>query len=187
MSYQDEAIKKTHNGKELVQLSVGKEIIELREDIENGVFHAGGNLELVYQAYCEIEKAHGHHPIKLDPSCSGCTIQMNNLIKNWFKLYDRGSVVVKASHGGVKSKPLVAIKDKKKAPKVAEDLSNKGDAKRFTGKTGGYTDQGTPDYDNMSYGELLKAFEKKASKKEQKDINGGNKPKKAQLLEYFKG
>ena len=177
MSYQDKQIKKTHNGHELVQLSVAKEILAIRPDIEKNVQHAGGQLELVYQAFCEIQKAHGHHPVKLDPSCSGCTLNMNKLLINWFKLYDKGSVVAKAHAGGVKSKPLVPIKDKKATVKktvtVAQDLSNKKKPEPEI------------DYSEMSYGQLLKAFEKKASKKDQKEINGGNKPKKAQLLDYF--
>ncbi len=146
----------------------------MREDIEKNVQHAGGNWDLVFQAYSEIQKAHGHAPANYTQSCSGCTVTMNTLLKNWFNLYDKGSVVAKARTGGVESKPLVPIKDKKskakKTVKVAEDLSNKTDG---------------PKYAEMSYGELLKAFETKASKKDQKNINGGNKPKKAQLLEFF--
>ena len=141
MSYQDQPIKKTHNGSELVQLSVGKQIVEIRDRIEDmKVLHAGPELELVYQAYCEIQKAHAHAPIKLDPTCSGCIITMKKLLVNWFRLYDKGTVTMKAKHGGVKPKPLQAIKpkakpeklpsmepnrsEKKLEPKVVKDLSN---------------------------------------------------------------
>lgn len=160
-------------------LSVAKQILDMREEIENNNQHAGQKLEVVYQAYCEIQKAHGHHPAKLNPSCSGCTMEMNKMLKNWFRLYDKGSIVAKASTGAIKSKPLVPVKDKKPV-KVANDLSNKGaDPKKSASKPQAVN------HSDMSYGELLKEFEKTASKTDQKKINNGNKPKKAQLIEYF--
>ncbi len=176
MSYKEKSLKRSYNGKELVPLSVGKEIIEIRDQIEANHQHAGGQWEVVYKAYSEIQEAHGHYAPDFTQACSGCTVTMNTMLKNWLALYDKGSLPQKAIAGAVKSKPLVAVKEKKTV-KVAEDLSN---------KTKATPKQGTPSkYSTMSYGELLKEFEKKASKSEQKKINGGNKPKKAQLLEYF--
>lgn len=183
MSYQDQPIKKTHNGSELVQLSVGKEIVEIRERIENmNTQHAGPELELVYQAYSEIQKAHAHAPIKLDPTCSGCIVTMKKLLVNWFKLYDKGSITIKAKHGGVKPKPLQAVKkqpeklpsmepnrsEKKLEPKVAKDLSNKGN---------GATEP--------TYLELLERFNKEATKQQKEEINNGSNPKKHQLYTFF--
>lgn len=187
MSYQDQPIKKTHNGSELVQLSVGKEIVEIRSRIEDmKVQHAGPELELLYQAYCEIQRAHAHQPIKLDPTCSGCIMTMKKLLINWFKLYDKGTVPMKAKYGGVKPKPLQPIKEKKaeKLPamepnrneaeikaKVAEDLSNKG--------------KGEAKKKEPTYAELFEKFKKVATAKEKEEINNGKNPSKKQIVEYF--
>lgn len=176
MSYQETPLKKQFSGQEVCPLSVAKEILELRKDIENKVQHAGANLELVYQAYSEIQKAHGHHPIKFTTSCSGCVLEWNKLICNWFKLYDQGTTVQKAYTGAIKSKPLVPIADKKPV-KIAKDLSNKAEAPKIKKEA--------KDYSIYSYAELLEQFEATATKKEQDEINGGKMPKKAQILAYF--
>jgi len=178
MSYQEKPLKKLYNGKEVVPLSVGKEILDIRSQIESNFQHAGGQLELVHKAYSEIQTAHGHHPTELRPSCSACTYQMNKMLSNWFKLYDKGSLPQKAMVGGVKSKPLVPIKEKKKV-KIAKDLSN---------KTTPALKQATPSkFSSMSYAELLEEFDKVASESDKSEINKGNKPKKAQLINYFNG
>lgn len=190
MSYQEKTLKKSYNGKELVPLSVGKEILDIREEIESNHQHAGPQLELVYKAYCEIQEGHGHHPSELRPACSGCTKDMNKMLSNWFKLYDKGSLPQRARAGGVKHKPLVAVKAKtepKKVVKVAKDLSNQGEGKKEFKKPTEFKEASKMSNNKveMSYGEMLTEFEKTASEKEQKEINTGNKPKKAQLVAYF--
>lgn len=167
MSYQHQKPpKKMYDGKTLVPLSVAAEIVEIRDQIEKNHQHAGGQLELVHHAYSEIQAAHGHVPRKLDPTCSGCIKEMNDLLKNWFRLLDQGTIPQRAAAGAFKSKPLKPLKPldaaKPEAPsKPSTDLSE------------------------MTYAELLELFKAKATKKEQDEINGGKAPKKAQIIKFL--
>jgi len=182
MSYKNEKIKRTHSGKEIVQLSVSKEILKIREAIENNEQHAGQTLELVYQAFSEIQKAHGKMPPKLDPTCSECIHTMNKLLKNWFNIFDQGSTISKAKHGNIEAKPLKPVKDKPSKRAKMEPTSKA----RATEDEDDFEEVETPtDYNDMNYGDLVKEFNKVATKKEKDSINGGKPPKKAQLLEYF--
>lgn len=179
MSYQKKPIEKLYDGKTLVPITVAAEILEIRDKIEDNVQHAGADLELVYQAYCEIEEAHGHHPFKLDPTCSHCTGQMNKKLKKWFKLYDNGTIPQKAKAGAFKSKPLKPLKQKnieEKPESKKADAPKQGNSK---------PKKESANYSEMNYAQLLKAFRAKATKEEQEEINNGNPPKKAQLVKYF--
>jgi hypothetical protein len=89
---------------------------------------------------------------------------------------------MRAKHGGVKPKPLQAVKtdklpsmepnrnESKIKAKVAEDLSNKGNGAEAKAPT---------------YGEMLEKFNQVASKKEKEEINNGKNPKKNQLIAFF--
>jgi len=81
-------MKNNLDGKTFFPLTVQDRIIEIREDIEKGVVHAGTNFELIKQAYNEIKVAHGGTSVNHKSSCSGCTQEMNKIVGNWLKLYD---------------------------------------------------------------------------------------------------
>lgn len=81
--------KKYLDGKTWFPLTVQKEILAMRKDVENNVQHAGQKFEIAKQAYNEIREAHGQQKSKITPSCSGCILNMNQIIINWFKLYDK--------------------------------------------------------------------------------------------------
>ena len=104
---------------------------------------------------------------------------MNKLVINWFNLFDQGSTLTKAKHGNVEVKPLKPIKEQPK--KLAQmKPSNKVETEEDE------EEEETPtDYSDMSYGDLVKEFNKVATKKEKDTINGGKPPKKAQLLKFF--
>lgn len=190
MSYQKGVLKKTHDGKTLVQLSVAKQILKIRDKIEANAQHAGPELELVYQAYKEIQEAHGHYPPKLDPTCSGCIAQMNKMIQNWFRIFDQGSVLTKAKNGGVEAKPLKPVKDEPKElpsmkPPTTSNKEVEDDELDEEEETNEETSGSSNDISKMKYGELVKKFNKIASKKEREEINDGKPPKKSQIIEFL--
>lgn len=156
MSYSHEKLKATHTGKDYIPLTVEKEILAIRKDIERmSSIQSGPQLELIYQAYKEIKAALGQQAMVLDGACSGCIISMKKLLSNWFKKYDQKPVVEK-----VKIKPLT--------------VSDKGGQE--------LKPVDTP----PTYGELLKRFKIEASDEQYLNINNGKQPNKSQLYEYFK-
>ena len=157
--------KKYLDGKTYFPLTVQKEILAMRKDIENNVQHAGQKFELVKQAYDEIKEAHGESKSKYTSSCSGCILNINQLIVNWFKLYDQQAPNEKRISVAPSFKPLTPIA-------TAKDV-----------------DPATaPEVKAPSYKELLEKFNDVATAKEKKAIlNGRKAPKKDELIEYFDG
>lgn len=90
MSYSHEKkLKKPYDGSSLIPITVEKEILKARKSIEDmSNLQTGGDLELLHQAYTEIQEAQGKRVSKLNPACSGCTMDMKKLLRNWFKMYD---------------------------------------------------------------------------------------------------
>ena len=110
---------------------------------------------------------------------------MNKLIKNWFRLYDQGTITEKAKTGALKTEPLKPIKPavKKAIEKAADKKPLKPVAVNSKGKAEFKPVSELP----TSYADLLALFNKTATAEEKKTINGGNNPKKAQILNYFNG
>lgn len=151
--------KKHYDGKTFLPLTLQKQIIALRKDIENNVHHAGANFEVVKNAYDEIQVAHGYGKSRYKPSCSGCTNQMNHTLRNWFKLYDQLGASEQRIIKTPERKPLTPVKE----PQAPE------------GKEPGYK-------------ELLERFNAEATPQEKEAILKGRKtPKKDELIQYFNG
>lgn len=123
MPFYDKAPKRTHNGNELVELTVQSQLLKIRDEIESGEVIAGDKLELAYQAYTEIKNAHGHQVRKLDKSCGSCINEMLLLLRNWFKKYDQRPYKPSVKTDRV-SKPLKpkAQTERKKEPSYKELL-----------------------------------------------------------------
>ena len=163
--------KKFLDGKTYFPLTVQKQIIELRSDIEKNVQHAGQNFEIVKQAYNEIKVAQGKAPSKFDNSCSGCILEANKIIKNWFALYDKQAPTEQRKSIAPKFQPLTPIKA---AP-----------LKVVTTTEGKMT---TTEVKEVSYKDLLVKFNETATPKEKEALLRGRKtPKKDELIEFFNG
>lgn len=187
--------KKLYDGKTLVPLTVANRIIKIRSEIEANAPHAGPNLELVYQAYKEIQEAHGKTVADLNPACNGCTKTMNDQLKRWFALYDQGTIQDKAKSGALKTEPLKPIevnKIKKAAEKAVTNAVKTIDAlmkpvsekpKKEKKPEPRKTANDLP----TGYADLLTMFNEVATESEKKNINGGAQPKKKQIIEFFNG
>lgn len=182
MSYTNQRPKKLYDGSTLIPISVAKEILDIREDIEKNVQHAGPNLEIVYQAYSEIQKATGKQPRKLDSTCSGCTQEMNNLLKNWFVKYDQGSLPEKQFTGAIKPRPLKPVAQKTES---LPHTTKAATVKKIKPVEESEPQSNFDDISGMNYGELLAKFHSVASEEEIATINNGKKPSKKQLIDYL--
>lgn len=160
--------KKYLDGKTWFPLTVQKEILAMRTEIEKNAQHAGQKFELVKQAYNEIKVAHGGLPVKHTSSCSGCILNMNGALKNWFALYDKQSPSDKRITVAPSFKPLKPTNDKGTETK---------------------TDPASPPKtDEPSYKDLLAKFNEIATPEEKDAVLKGRKtPKKDELIEYFNG
>lgn len=157
--------KKYYDGKTWFPLTVQKEILAMRKDIENNAQHAGPRFELVKKAYDEIREAHGQAKSKYTAGCSGCILNMNQIVINWFKLYDTLGVDEQRKIQTPSFQPLKPVK-----------------------KTEG--DPATPPTETKepSYKELLERFNATATPEEKEKLLAGRKtPKKDELIQYFNG
>jgi len=160
--------KKFLDGKTYFPLTVQKRILELRTDIEKNVQHAGQNFEVVKQAYNEIKVAQGKAASKFDNSCSGCILEANKIIKNWFALYDKQGGDVQRKSVAAKFQPLTPLKPEE--TKTTDPAAPKSEAPE------------------PRYKELLTRFNDEASAEEKEALLKGRKtPKKDELIEYFNG
>lgn len=157
MSYSHQSLNKaTHTGDSYIPLTVEKEILAIRKEIEDmGKLQTGSELELIFEAYKQIKSALGQQAYKsLNGACSGCTIQMKKLLINWFKKYD-DKPFNSVDLSKLENKPLVPLK-----PIQSGEVP--------------------------PYNELLKRFNEEASDHVKETINDGKRPNKSQLYEYFK-
>ena len=111
MSYShNQVAKATHTGNDYIPLTVEKEILAIRSEIEDmGNLQTGSKLELVYEAYRQIKVALGEQPMKLNSICSECTIRVKKIVNNWFKKYD-DRPFHSVNLGSLNNKPLVPLK-----------------------------------------------------------------------------
>lgn len=96
MSYQIEKRKHAPQAlpiQPLIPLTGARELLAIRQDIEAGKMHTGKNFELVLFSFNEIQKHFGRQGKKKTGCRSGCTSQMNQVLRNWFKVFDQ--------HGGI--------------------------------------------------------------------------------------
>ena len=160
--------KKFQDGKTYFPLTVQKQIIELRTDIEKNVQHAGQKFEIVKQAYNEILVAQGKRAQKFDNSCSGCILEANRIIKNWFTLYDKQASTEQRKSIAPKFQPLTPLK--LEPTKTIDPATSKSDAP-------------IPNYKDLlvRFNEIATTQEKEAL------LKGRRTPKKDELIEFFNG
>lgn len=155
--------KKYLDGKTWFPLTVQRQILDMRKEIESGAQHAGQKFELVKQAYDEISIAHGGEKSKYTPSCSGCIDTMNKIVSNWFKLFDRKGVSDQRIFKAPSFQPL--------KPAVTNTANTSSEAQKEPG-----------------YKELLANFNAVATEEEKEKLLAGRKtPKKDELIQYFNG
>ena len=153
---------KNLDGKTFLTLSVQKQILGIRKDIESNHQHAGPQFELVKQAYDEIQVAHGYGASKYKPSCSGCINQINHALTNWLKLFDTM---------GVSEQRIIKAPEFQKLTPVKESKSSPAEPK-----------------EELTFKQMLDKFKEVATDKDKERLMvGGKMPKKAKLIEYFNG
>ncbi len=156
--------KKYLDGKTWFPLTVQKEILAMRKEIENNAQHAGPKFELVKKAYDEIREAHGQAKSKYTSSCSGCILGINQIIINWFKLYDTLGVDEQRKIQAPTFQPLKPV------------IKTEGDPASPT------------EVKEPSYKELLERFNAEATPEQKESLLKGRKtPKKDELIQYFNG
>lgn len=157
--------KKYLDGKTWFPLTVQKEILEMRKEIENNAQHTGQKFEIVLHAYNEIREAHGQAKSKYTASCSGCILVMNQIVINWFKLFDKMGASEQRVVKAPEFKPLKPVSRPDATPASANDPVKE-----------------------PSYKELLERFNAEADAQEKEAILKGRKtPKKNELIQYFDG
>lgn len=170
--------KKYLDGKTWFPLTVQRQILDMRKEIESGAQHAGQKFELVKQAYDEISIAHGGEKSKYTPSCSGCIDTMNKIVSNWFKLFDRKGVSDQRVIKAPSFQPL-------KPAKNDVTLGVNDDPKKIWGDGSGIKDGAVKE---PGYKELLANFNAVATEEEKEKLLAGRKtPKKDELIQYFNG
>jgi hypothetical protein len=152
-------------------LTMEKEILKIRVEIENNKRHKEENKTLTTAAFNEIRSHQGKLPVTL--SCGSCTDQANRLLIKWLTKYDE-----RTKSQQEKSKRFKQKKDGKILPDEAINSAE---------------DNGTliPVDDRravlseMSYWSLVKEFEKLAEDEKAKVYKSmtGKKPKKTEIVE----
>lgn len=74
-------------GKGFPHLSQEKKLFTYREAIEKGTQHKGADLVFLIAMYNEMQGHYGNPPIK--EGCTGCVVQVNKMLRNWFGLYEK--------------------------------------------------------------------------------------------------
>lgn len=116
------------------------------------------------KAYDEIREAHGQAKSKYTSSCSGCILGINQIIINWFKLYDTLGVDEQRKIQAPTFQPL------KPVIKTEGNPASPTEAKE------------------PSYKELLERFNAEATPEQKESLLKGRKtPKKDELIQYFNG
>jgi hypothetical protein len=163
MSYQIE--KRTHQPESLpiqplIPLTGAKQLLTIRQDIEKGKIHTGKNFELVLFSYNEIQKHFKRMPRKAGGCRSGCNHQMNKILQNWFKVFDK--------HGGILPADREQIKQMNDSIKVVKDgqLVSLEDRRK--------------EYEEMSWQELRQLLGEDRCKQIGKD---GKMAKKSDIIE----
>lgn len=147
------------DGKTFPPLSMQKQIVEMRSEIESNAQHSGQKFELVKAAFDEIKEAHGGMKSKYKSSCSACVLQINSTLKNWLKLYDAQGASDKRIAVAPEFKPLKPV-SKEAGPNAPEP----------------------------TYKELLTRFNDEATAEQKEAILAGRKtPKKDELIAFFNG
>lgn len=143
-----------------IRLSVEKEILAMRKDIENYSQHAGQNFELVKQAYDDIQIAQGKQKSKYTSSCSGCIMNINLILNNWIKMYDQLGASEQRVIKAPEYKPLNPIK----------------------------VDNKSQESNEPSYRELLDKFNSTATSVEKASVlNGRKTASKKELIDFLNG
>lgn len=142
---------------EFIKLSMAKELLKIRKEIENNEQHTGNQFNLVEAAYQELLGKQGHQPIKYKKSCSGCINQMNKMLTNWFKSYDESPVIIDLKPTG--SNPV--HNDGNLIPKNSRRI----------------------ELEKMSYIDLKDKLIKSTSEDFVNSLNGNHPPKKVQIID----
>ena len=160
MPYNVKQIKSKRHMKQFKMLSNAKDILAMREAIENNDQHVGKAFEIVHKGYAEMHTLRNLQVPKYKKSCSGCIHRINTMLKNWLGAYDsvEGDLdAPKSVSIGQAIKPkgnaLVPIADRRKA------------------------------LEESSYNELTEAAKEAEVYDAAKTENGGKRPKKSQLID----
>ena len=136
------------------------ELYKLKESIKKNGQHKGKDFEVIFEAYSQIQKFYGRP--KPSRACrSGCIRQMNNILTNWFAIYER--------EGGT-------LPDPDKTP-VERAMSASQGGSLVT------LDSRRKSLDAMSYGDLKEELKQKIGEEAFKLINGKKPAKKIQVIE----
>ena len=172
--------KKYLDGKTYFPLTVQKQILELRPEIEKNAQHAGQKFELVKQAFNDILVAQGKRPWSFDNSCSGCILEANKILINWFKLYDQTGPSAKRMSVAPEFKPLKPINSIQAFKEKQVERARQNDDN--------YSRKPDDNTSEPSYKELLEKFNATATPEEKKALLKGRKtPTKKELNDYLNG
>ena len=164
MGYNVEKIKSKRHMKQFKMLTNAKDILAMREAIENNDQHVGKAFEIAHKGYAEMHAHRNLQVPKYRTSCSGCMHRINNLLKNWLKAYD--------SVGGNLDEPKKANINQAIKPK-GNTLTPMADRRKTL--------------EESSYNELTEAAKEAEVYDAAKTANGGKRPKKAQLIDKLLG
>ena len=141
-------------------LTSAKEILAMREAIENNDQHVGKAFEIAHKGYAEMHKHRNLQVPKYRTSCSGCIHRINQMLKNWLKAYDKV--------GGNLDAP--------KSMSVEHAIKPKGNALVPIAAR-------RKALEESSYNELTEAAKDSEVYDAAKTENGGKRPKKSQLID----
>ena len=82
-----------------IETELAKKLLGLRKDILAGEQHRGANFEIVHAAYTAVRAHYGHVATSPTACKSGCIVQMNKILTNWFKEFDRQGGVLPGDKG----------------------------------------------------------------------------------------
>lgn len=152
-------------------LSMEKELLKVRDDIEQNKRHKDEQKTLVIAAHNEIRKYMGKSPVQMN--CGNCSNEANRVLRIWLKKYDeRTKSQQHAAKRSVEKSEVGILPDE--AAKGVEDNGSLIPV-----------DDRREQLEKLGYWELVKLFEKlpKSAQDHVYDTMAGKKPKKTELID----
>lgn len=84
-----------------IPTELARKLLAIRKDVLAGEQHRGVNFEIVHAAYTAVRAHYGHVATNPTACKSGCIVQMNRILTNWIKEFDRQGGVLPADKAGL--------------------------------------------------------------------------------------